>query len=557
MQIDVILDAEEYGMMGTQAIFVMVNFHPKPSTSPVRQRRPLNISLVIDKSGSMSGSKIDYTRQAALLVLQNLTATDTLSVVTFNEAVETILPPTAVKDKSQLAEKIRSIQAGGTTNLSGGWLEGVKYAQQHLSSERITRVILLSDGLANTGITDSATLVSIARQKFNEGVVTTAMGLGDDFNEDLLIALADAAGGAFYFIESPEVTPTILKEELTDLLNLSVQNLTVTVEPSPLVRHVQQLTKYPLQPTASPHATYRLGDLYGDEERSATFALRLNHQPEPTSHTLLHLTIEFDEVAESQVIHHKITQVVSAKFHNQATHTAPNEAVWRNVLILRSAEARRKAIELSDIGRFEEASRVLKEAADQIAQSPLRDSSLDEEQHSLRMQSDTLGLNMYASYARKTMSTQAYFSERGKQEHAQSLRLREFQRQQQSTPLHDDTDRLGSHFAKPPTLPPQQPLSAETHPVITHLIWEHRTFELVGDSMRIGRAPQNEIVMDVRGVSRFHAQLKRVGTVWTIEDLGSTNGTYADGKMLQAPYHLKHGDQIYICNQCLRFEFKG
>ncbi|MFZ4826572.1 MAG: FHA domain-containing protein [Phototrophicaceae bacterium] len=556
MQIDVFLDAQEYGMMGAPTLFVMVNFHPKPPATTHHQRRPLNISLVIDKSGSMSGQKIDYTRQAALLVLQNLTSNDMLSVVTFNEGVETILPPSPVKDKNQLAEKIRSIHAGGTTNLSGGWLEGINYAQQHIASDHITRVILLSDGHANRGITDSATLVSIARQKFNEGVVTTAMGLGDDFNEDLLIALADAAGGAFYFIESPEVTPTILKEELTDLLNLSAQNLTVTLEPTDLVQQVQQLTKYPMQPVPRPHTTYRLGDLYAEEERSITFEVKLRHQPEPSTHPLLHLTIEFDEVGENQVTHHKITQLVSATFHNQPTHTHPNETVWRNVLILRSAEARRKAIELSDIGKLAEASRILREAADQIAQSPFQDSSLAEEQVSLRMQSDNLGRNIYDRYDRKTMSTQAYFSERSRQVHAQSLRSRESQRQQFGQ-LHGDTDRIGETIPKPPTLPEEQSLNAETHPVVTHLIWGDQTFNMKGDLMRIGRAPQNEIVIDVAGISRFHCQLKRIGMVWMIEDLASTNGTYAHGKMIEAPYRLQHGDEIYICNQCLRFEFKG
>ena len=75
--------------------------------------------------------------------------------------------------------------------------------------------------------------------------------------------------------------------------------------------------------------------------------------------------------------------------------------------------------------------------------------------------------------------------------------------------------------------------------------------------MRIGRAPQNEVVIDVNGVSRFHCQLKHIGTDWMLEDLGSTNGTYANGKIMDAPYRLQHGDIIFICNQRLRFEFKG
>lgn len=560
MQLDVVLDAQEYGILGTQPIYVMVNFHPSPVVTS-QQRRPLNISLVIDKSGSMAGQKIDYTRQAALLVLQNLGVVDTLSVVAFNEDVETIFTPSQVKDKTHLAEKIRSIHAGGTTNLSGGWLEGIKHVEQNRDKECITRVILLSDGHANRGITDTATLLSIARQKFGEGIVTTTMGLGDDFNEDLLTALADAAGGAFYFIESPEVTPAILKEELTGLLNLSIQNLTITIEPTPLVKQVQQLNKYPVQPSQNSHLIYRIGDIYAEEERSLTLELNLHHQPEASTHTLLHLVIEFDELVENQVIHHKVSQTVSAKFTNQPQHTTINEELWHNVMILRSAQARRKAVELSDIGQFEEASRLLNLLANQIDSSPMNDSKLEEEKRALRMQAENLGRGMYERYDRKTMSTQAYFSERGRYEDARSLRSREMQRSQGISPTSkvDDTDQLQAIFSKLLSVPPQEPNQPEQTNLlgVTHLLWQDQTFELKGDLMRIGRAPQNEVVVDVSGISRFHCQLKRIGTDWLLEDLGSTNGTHVNGKIVDAPYRLQHGDNIFICNQRLRFEFRG
>lgn len=107
-------------------------------------------------------------------------------------------------DKAKIQAAIGKIRTRGITNLSGGWLMGCDRVQSQQSSEKLNRVLLLTDGLANRGITEPQVLIKTAREKAEAGIITTTLGFGDYFNEDLLIGMAEAAGGNFYFIQSAD-----------------------------------------------------------------------------------------------------------------------------------------------------------------------------------------------------------------------------------------------------------------------------------------------------------------------------------------------------------------
>src|SRR6185369_13561882 len=158
------------------------------------------------------------------------------------------------------------VHAGGCTNLSGGWLEGVKHVAQHRSSELVNRVLLLTDGQANVGVTDPAVLIKTARQKAEEGVITTTLGFGSGFNEDLLIGMARAAEGNFYFIESPEDVAQVFKIELEGLASVVGQNLVVTVRPSEAVEHGWVLNNYRTT-ERDKEIDVIVGDVYAVEDR--------------------------------------------------------------------------------------------------------------------------------------------------------------------------------------------------------------------------------------------------------------------------------------------------
>src|SRR5262249_48388960 len=155
-----------------------------------------------------------------------------------------IVPPGPASDKAKINGLLAGVRAGGCTNLSGGWLEGVKHVAKNASKELVNRVLLLTDGQANMGIKDPAVLIKTARQKADEGVITTTLGFGAGFNEDLLIGMARAAEGNYYFIQSPEDAAQVFKIELEGLASVVGQNLVVTVRPSDAVEHGWVLNNY-------------------------------------------------------------------------------------------------------------------------------------------------------------------------------------------------------------------------------------------------------------------------------------------------------------------------
>lgn len=194
-------------------------------------RTPLNLSIVIDKSGSMSGSKLDHAKLAAKYVVDQLTPEDYVSIVEYDDRISVVSTSNRVSDKALLRRRIDGIQAGNTTNLGGGMLEGCAQVRSTFQSGYVNRVLLLSDGLANEGITSVDELQRLAKtQSMEHGVSISTFGLGLDYNEDLMTNLAEYGSGNYYFIENPEQISAIFQKELNGLLQVVAQNAVLSVE---------------------------------------------------------------------------------------------------------------------------------------------------------------------------------------------------------------------------------------------------------------------------------------------------------------------------------------
>src|SRR5919108_942813 len=217
-----------------------VNVMLEVSAPPAEQERaPLRLALVLDRSGSMGGPKLTAAKQCAAWLVERLARTDELALVDYDDEVR-LLAPLATAAKSDARRSLAHVHARGSTNLSGGWLMGL----EQLRGGR-GKVLLLSDGLANVGITDPGRLVALTRAAGNEGIGTSTIGFGADFDEDLLTAMADAGGGNAHFAETPDAAPGIFAEEIEGLTRLAAQNVAVEIRPRPEVEVLGILNEYP------------------------------------------------------------------------------------------------------------------------------------------------------------------------------------------------------------------------------------------------------------------------------------------------------------------------
>lgn len=236
--------------------------------------RPVDLAVVLDASGSMSDrGKIDYARQAAKLLANSLDADDRFSLITFNDSARTLIPAMPVRDHHALERAIDGIFYGGGTNLFAGLEQGGDQVLNSVQPGMVGRVVVLSDGHANVGLTTPSAFAKLSSDLSAGGVAVSAIGLGRDYNEDLLAQMADIGGGTYDWVDDPRNLPVVLADELERTASVVARGVQVNVQLPPNVQPLDVLGWDARQVDGGWNVW--LGDVYAGETRKIVARVRV------------------------------------------------------------------------------------------------------------------------------------------------------------------------------------------------------------------------------------------------------------------------------------------
>ena len=419
MQHQLLLD---YEFATTQQGFVvraLIRLTGQAPTTPA-SRVPLNIALVLDRSGSMQGEKLQAAREAAAFLVRRLAAEDRVSVVTYDHGVETLVAGAEGTSHASLGRLIEAIESGGSTNLSGGWLRGRELVADGKRDPGMNRVMLLTDGQANAGIVDPQQLTALAGTAKRTGVTTTTIGFGEDYDEELLRAMADAGGGNTYYIERPDQAPGVFEEEIEGLLSLSAQNVTVEIRPHAAARLTAIWNDYPASDTPLGRRL-ELGDVYAREPKSLLVEFLVPGLMEMPDVEIAEVVVEAHVLtAEGDVVR----RTVSIPVRSPLSRAGQAEPVVREeLLLLRTARAREESLRRRNAGDAGGAAAVLSGMVAELQASPLAGNArVAEQAEDLAAMARSLDEGAFGVAEAKYAAQRAYNVRRGKGLYEEKLR---------------------------------------------------------------------------------------------------------------------------------------
>jgi Ca-activated chloride channel family protein len=340
-----------------------------------QRRAPLDVAFVLDRSGSMAGGKLGLVKEAVDVAVGHLSDQDRAALTTYDHEVETLHPlemaTSRVKTAIRLA--LHGVDEGGSTNLSGGWFAGCQELSRNEGGKsgggiRVRRALLLTDGLANVGITAPDELTHHAHELRKRGVTTTTLGVGLDFDEHLLAGMAEAGGGNFQFIERPNQLRAFFEQELGELLSVVAAGMRFALTLPHGVR-ARLVSAYPVDRQGK-RLDIAIGDLPAGEEVCLIFELTVAPGMIGATHLATFEATWADPAADAgRSFTLTLPPLVYA---DPATVEAtPSDAgVSEQAALQRSAAEQREAMRLDRAGRHAESRARMRNAAQVLAAAP-------------------------------------------------------------------------------------------------------------------------------------------------------------------------------------------
>jgi Ca-activated chloride channel family protein len=390
-----------------QTVVVKVTLDAPPA--PSRAVRPaVNLSLVLDRSGSMSGDKIEKAREAAIEAVRHLGPRDIFSLVVYDDNVETVIPAQSVENTEFIVSRIRTIQPGGSTALFGGVSQGAAEIRKHLSGDFVHRIILLSDGLANVGPQTPEDLGRLGAALIKEHISVTTVGVGTDYNEDLMARLSQKSDGNIYFVEKSGDLPNIFTAELGSVLNVVATQVKLIIEVPENVTPVSIIGREGR--IRGNRVELAMTQLYGNQEKYVLVELRLPDTKSVKSLEIAKAMVTYDDPVTKKREQSEGRKVAVFSHDTGKVKKSTNVSVVRDYQLNLNALAQEKAISLSDKGKKKEAVEALKSSAAELKSmgSAYNDEKLLEEAASVEQKADQIEKEGMTKKSRKVLRTESY-----------------------------------------------------------------------------------------------------------------------------------------------------
>lgn len=359
MQLKTTLDVDLVAVETADEVAVLLDLTAPATTGPARP--PHALQVVLDRSGSMAGERLDAAKQALAALVARLDPSDVFGLVSFDDQVQITIPAAPLVDKRAALAAIRALHPGAMTNLSGGYLRGLQEARRGASGRGAT-LLLLSDGHANVGIVEHDRLQALAATGRREGVTTSTIGLGLDYDELLLATLATGGAGTTHFALDGDAAGAAVAEEVGHLLEQVAQATSLVIRPAD---SVPGFTLWNDLPTigVDDGVMVELGDFYAGEQRRILLGFQVPEMSGLGVATICELEVRWVELASMTEKVATVPVNVNVVPGDVAAGRVPVATVRDELAFQQLQQAKRRSAERLRRGDTVGGARLMREAA--------------------------------------------------------------------------------------------------------------------------------------------------------------------------------------------------
>jgi Ca-activated chloride channel family protein len=367
MHITAHLDVDLVAVETEDEVSVLVELTAPGAPPAVRPHLTRTLEVVLDRSGSMQGERIDGAKAALLSLVDRLDPSDNFGLVAFDDYVQVTVAAGPLTDKPGAKKAIAALFAGNSTDLSSGYLRGIQEARRVAGPGGAT-VLLISDGHANVGVTDPTTLEGVGAEAHRQGLITSTLGWGLGYDELIMSAIARGGSGNELFAENSDQAVALIGGEVEGLLAQTAQAASVLIRPARPVKAVRVVND--LSVTATDQGILaELGSFYADETRKLILSFDV---PAMAALGLAQIaTLEFSYVELPSLTQHMIMVPLHVNVvpGDQAAGRVPDPTVRSELVYQRVQQAKRRASNHLSVGDAGAALAELHEAEQAVRQA--------------------------------------------------------------------------------------------------------------------------------------------------------------------------------------------